>query len=72
MSGGRARCGLPGGRELRVRTRLDALPSQEDVEKAPEETRGERTGAGRRERRGDQAEGRRGEGAARIHPTPES
>lgn len=39
MSGGRARCGLPGGRELRVRTRVDTLPSQEDVEKAPEETR---------------------------------
>lgn len=47
--GGRARCGLPMGGELRVPPQTNALPLQEDVEAAPEETRGERAGAGRRE-----------------------
>lgn len=47
--GGRARCGLPVGGELRARHPPDAFPLQEDVEAAPEETRGEPVGAGRRE-----------------------
>lgn len=55
---------------MRVRIPADAFPSQEDVESAPEETRGERAGAGRRERRGDQEQGRRSEGAERDPPDP--
>ena len=57
--GCRARCGLPVGGELRERHPADALPLQEDVEAAPEETRGERAGAGRRERPGTRAGGGR-------------
>lgn len=48
---GQARCGLSGSGELRVRPLADAVLSQEDVEAAPEETRGKREGAGRRQRR---------------------
>lgn len=53
------------GREAAGAAPADALPSQEDVEVAPEETRGERRAAG------PPGGGTSGEGAKRAPPNPD-
>lgn len=66
--GGRARCGLSGDGGLRVRPPADALPSQEDVAAAPEDTRGEPADAGRKE--GRRVGGATGGPPVTLHPIP--
>ena len=60
--------GCPGTGGLRVRPPADALPSQEDVAAAPEDTRGEPADAGRKE--GRRVGGATGGPPVTLHPIP--